>query len=627
MRRPNPGRILAALRSRLSSARYVVEDVLFVVGRFLRRIPVALGRGARTAWLTLSPQARERLAAALGALALALLLLALVVPNLPCAAPGGDRCPPPDDAEELVPSDALGYVRATLDSDGEQYDEAREIAASAPVITQQIAARAFALLPGPGGSPPDFVRDLDPWLGDELAVASLPGRANGAQAVQLLEIEDSDGAASYAEAVAAGRVRTEDYEGAKLRIDARGVATTRVEDFLVVGPESGVRAVVATASGAEDAQSLAEDEVAREARELLPDHRVVEAYLSPEGADAVAAGGGTLGSLAPFLSSESTRGVAGALSAGEGEVELAIRSVLDAERTETRPGFFAAFAPFDPELPERLPDDALAYAGLGDPERTVTSLLAQATAGAPGIAAGFESFVRDLRRSGDIDLVRELLPALGNEAAFALLPRDAPASEPGPDAEIPPAPGEPPVPGEAPAPPPATPTPFLEFLASGVDEDASRKALARLQGPVARAVDPSAGQAPVFRRLEFDGVEARSLRISPAVELTYAIFDDLAALATDPAGIEELVAGDGGLDGSTLFDLATAGFAQELALLAFFDLGELVSVAEQLGLAADPAYAAFAGEIRTLRALGIAVESEPSLLTTDARLIIERPSD
>ena len=53
-------------------------------------------------------------------------------------------------------------------------------------------------------------------------------------------------------------------------------------------------------------------------------------------------------------------------------------------------------------------------------------------------------------------------------------------------------------------------------------------ALARLQGPLAAAVDPGAGrQAPVFASTRSATSEAHSLRISPTVDLTYAVFDGL----------------------------------------------------------------------------------------------------
>ena len=258
-----------------------------------------------------------------------------------------------------------------------------------------------------------------------------------------------------------------------------------------------MRSVIDTATGVDGSSALADEETADEVRDELPDHRVAEAYVSADGAtDLLRGSTGIRGSLEPFVSPRTTRGAAAALAAGDGELEIAVRSLLDPDRARARPGFFAAFAPFEAELPERLASDSLAYLGLGDPERTVQALLKQASTERPGIATGFDDLARELRRDGEIDLEQELLPALGEEAAFAIAPR--------PEAETAPEEGQatiPPPPGEGPAAEPAAneSTPYLEFVARDVDEARARRALAQLQGPVAAGIEPQAG--PPARRV------------------------------------------------------------------------------------------------------------------------------
>ena len=56
---------------------------------------------------------------------------------------------------------------------------------------------------------------------------------------------------------------------------------------------------------------------------------------------------------------------------------------------------------------------------------TVAALLRQATVRAPGIAAGVTDLIESLRGGADVDLQRDLLEALGGEAAFAVVPRGA----------------------------------------------------------------------------------------------------------------------------------------------------------------------------------------------------------
>jgi hypothetical protein len=423
--------------------------------------------------------------------------------------------------------------------------------------------------------------------------------------VALLEVDDAKGADRFATEIAAGRPRPSEHRGVELTIDDGGLATARVGEFLAIGPPAAVRAVIDAESGADDAESLAEDDDAESAREELPDHRLAEAYLSEEGvAELIAPAEGLLGTLTTFLAPGATRGAAVALAADGDELELSARSVLDRERARSRPGFFAAFPPFEPELTRRLDEDSLAYVGLGEPSRTIRALLAQASAQAPGIAAGFEDLVESLRRRGEIDIERDLLPALGGEAAFALQPGGGGGGGVGPTQR---------------------PLPYLEFLADDVDEEQARRALAGLQAPIAEAIDPEL-QAPVFGERDIEGVDARTLRISPVIELSYAVFDGLAAVATDPLGIEGVASGDGGLDEAGLFEDATDDLGgDEASLLGFFDLQQVVGLGERLGLSEDPVYATFAGEFRRLDALGASVHNESDLLSTDARLLVGEP--
>jgi Protein of unknown function (DUF3352) len=599
--RPSPGRILGATGPRLRGAFYVVEDAAIGVGRFLARIPRALWGGIQGFWSGLSREGRGRLAAALGSAVVLILILAAAVPNLPCEFPGGDSCPPADNAEELVPSEAAFYAHVNLDPDSDQYERAADIAGRLPTITGEIARRAVALVPGPGGSPPSFPRDIEPWLGDEAALATLPGgEGELGSPLVLLQIGDPEGAARFAARVASGRPQVDTYREVEVSVDQRGLATAQLDGFLAIGTESVVRSVIDTQSG-EGASALADDDDAQNARDELPDHRFADAYLSPAGARSLAVPNGSLGQLSPLISPEATRGAAAALAADDDELELSVRSVLDTDHVPSRPGFFSAFSPFDPTLAGELSPDALAYLGFGDPEGAVKALLAQASAATPGIASGFEDLVEQLRQSDEIDISRDFLPTLGDEAAFALEPR-LEASE-------------------------SDPTPYLQFIADDVDAERAQRALASLQGPVADAVNAQTGlQTPVFEDPEIEGVDARTLRVSPAVELTYAVFDELATVATSPDGIARLASGDGGLEGSERFEQATEGLSDEPSLFGYFDLAELVAVAERLGLAEDPVYATFALEFRALESLGLAISSSDDSLDTDARLTVRPPA-
>ena len=127
------------------------------------RIPTAAGRGVRRFWLSMSVHTRRRLALAVGVLAALLVIAFVAVPALPCQFPGGDVCPPSDDAIHLVPDDALAYVHVNVNPDTEQYKVARDVAARVPNLAGQVTDRLLlARVPGPNGSPPNFQRDIAP---------------------------------------------------------------------------------------------------------------------------------------------------------------------------------------------------------------------------------------------------------------------------------------------------------------------------------------------------------------------------------------------------------------------------------------------------------------------------------
>jgi hypothetical protein len=602
---PSAGGIGAKIAKRLKGARYAVGDVIFVIGRFLgrvfrgaarllARIPVAIGRGASRFWRSLSVIARRRLVAALGVGAVLLILFSVVVPNLPCEFPGGDSCPPADDAAELVPAEALAYAHANLDPETEQYEAALELGADLPVLGGQIADRTLEFLGGGGDEPLELGGDVGAWFGGEVAIVALGVFGPVPERVDLLEVTDADAAAEFASERAVGQVSTTEYEGIDVNVDRRDVATAQVGDFLALGTEDAVRAVIATSTGADGAESLADDTAATELLGELPDHRFAEAWLSREGIEAVIeTDRGLLGTLSPLAAPGASTGVAASLSAGEGELELAVRSALDPERDESSPGFFGAFPPFEPTLTERLRPQTLAYLGFGEPAETFAALLEQAGTQAPDIAKSLEDLVEGLQADANVDIEGELLGAFGGQAALALEPQA----------------------GEADDPATAPSAPYLMFLADGVDEEAARGGLAALAGELSGAL----GQQQV------SGVETNSVRVSPTVELTYAVFDGLVAVATEAAGVAGVITDQGGLDGEPRYRDATADFPEEVALQAYFDLEGLVTTGEQAGLAEDPVYATFAGDFRRLDAFALAVSDADDVLATDARLLIGPP--
>ena len=70
------------------------------------------------------------------------------------------------------------------------------------------------------------------------------------------------------------------------------------------------------------------------------------------------------------------------------------------------------------------------------------------------------------------------------------------------------------------------------------------------------------------------------------------------------------------------FKAATAGLPGDVSALGYLNLGELITLGQRAGLAANPAYQTFAPELARLQALGIAVQGSSQELATDVRLVV-----
>jgi len=610
---PSLGDARYAIRRRTRRIKYAFEDVSYAIRRRTRRVPspsVPSAPAGGRPGLTL--RTRQRIVAvAAGAIAVLAIVL-LLVPNLPC----GDECQPKDEAVALVPADSTAYAHLDTDPDTEQYARAAALADRLPTLTDQVIAR----LPGPSGAAIGYKRDVAPWLGGEAALAQIPSGGGETKRTVLLEVGDERGANGFVEKLAGRDAKTEVEGDFDVRVADDGLAVARIGGFVVAGPHAQVSRVIDTEAGG---RSLADAEPLGEVRDAFPEPRLGELYVSEQGSDDLLAPGGSLGSFEAFVNAKATAGAGAALVATEVGLELHIDSVLDPDREESSPGFFAAFPSFEPALGGEVSEDALAYLALGDPAGSIAGLLSQATAEAPAVSSGFEDVGRRLQKAGNVSLEKEILPVLTSQAAVSVEPRGGGGGEG--------TPGAPEAEGEAGAggatPPPEIAgipgIPFVSLIVEEVDEERATRALARLQAPIAKALDPGRSlQAPVFKDEDVEGVSAHSLRISPTVDLTYAIVDGRLVVSTDPLGVRQVRSGGTSLDDSDRFEAATEGFPDELSALAYLNLGELVTLAEAAGLAADPAYALIGGEVRKLEGLGVAVERGDEEIDTEIRLTI-----
>jgi len=606
---------LDRLRERLARGRGAesssVESLARGAGQQLTRAGSAAARPIRSAaiaaedaWFALPLALRQRLAAATALVALAALFAFVLIPAAPCGFPAGDRCPPEDDAIAIVPADAGAYLHLNLDPGTDQYEIARPLAERLP----DLASLATSLLPLAADRRINYERDVRPWSGGEVAVVV---DTDGAELGRMLmfEVDDGGAAIEFAERALGPELGTAEVDGITLITDDAGRAAAIRAGFLLIGSESLVRRSVELSSD----DSLAADPVAQQALGKLPAERLAEAYLSAPLAAALA-GGDELAPLDAFVNSGASQGAAAALVVEEDAVGVAIRSVLDPERSESDPGTFAGLARFEPTLTSRVAGDALVYLGVDEAAAGADALVGPAVATAPDAFGGLTRFSRRLERRDDVDLERDLLPLLPGEVALTVEP-DEPAAVGAADD------------GAAPGVVGPTGAPYLALLAKGVDVPTVLGELAELQAPIAGAIDRKSGPEPAFKTREIGGVEAQSLSLSPVVDLTYAGSGDELIVATSPGAVERYLSEAEPLADTGAFEKVTRPFADEVSLLLYLGFRDLLALGERLFLAEDPTYARYAVDLRTLDAAALAVTSTPSELNTDARVTVGEPQE
>lgn len=502
-------------------------------------------------------------------------LVFVPVPGIPCGVSPAKTCVPSDDAIDLVPADADAYLHFNLDRDSSQYSDARDVLGRLPHAGQieQGLFSASGLAPGV-----DLRTDLGSWIGDEAAFATLGPRE---RPLALYAIGEPGGAKSFESRLGAGKVRQVGKPSSGYRVYGNGLAFADVDDFLVVGSAPAVRAARKASS---KGKSLADVQLASKAREGLPDQRLADVYLSPRGVQRFLTGrGATSDQLDTFVDFGRSRGVTVALVAKGNGLEMQLDSLLKVPKKGSATTFFSAFPSFGPSLAGEFSPDTLLYLAIANPSETVNALLAQADKSSPGLATAFKRFQAQLRRGG-VDLQKGVLPALGGEAAVGVATGRT--------------------------------GPYLTAAFANVDEDRARTQLAKLQTPLVKALSPArTGQAPSFDSAKVGDVVVHSVRISPALDFAYAIFDGKLVVSTSPVGVKQAIEGDESLGASDAYRAATADASNGVSALVFLNLESLVQSSQPLGL--GQIVRGFGEDIAKLSGLGLTVNSdEDSLQTT-----------
>jgi hypothetical protein len=565
--------------TRLRAIRYGTRELVQRAWRWLRRS----GTDWVDWWTERSRATRTRILAVAGVAALYAVVKFAPVPGVPCQISAAKECAPPDETIAFVPADADLYAHLTLDSDSHQYELTSDLAEELPDLIN-VLRQATSALPSPSGRAVDLSAGILPWADGDLALMQVPGPAKSTATAFIVGVGERAGADQFLAGIApAGKAQSADQNGAPLTLYPGGFATAYSGDELLFGSEAAVRAGLDTQAGRAPGLD-GSDEAA--ARDELPEVRFAEVYLSRAGVERTLVGrqGGAT-QLETFVDYGATTGLAASATAKDDGVEVNLVSRLDPGLLERSPTFFANLPEFEPDLTGEAGERALGYIGVGEVGPTLATALQSAGAQAQGLAGSLRALAQSLQEQAGVDPLRDLLPALGGQAALVAEPTDG--------------------------------IPYASLIVEEVDEEKATAALTALQKPLLQSIGTGTGTAPSFEQSEEDGVTINSVRVSPTVNLSYATFDGKLVVSTDPAGVAQVRSGDGGLAESSTFEASTDQLPEQVSALVFLNLDELLGLAEQAGLAEDPLYASLSDDISQIRSLGLAVDAEDDQLKTE----------
>jgi hypothetical protein len=527
---------------------------------------------------------RRRLVALLAAVGMVAVVVAVVL----LVSSGGDD-PPSTAAAKLVPSNALVFLNVSTDSDRDGVKQAVALGGKLPAFRAVRSTIERRL--GSRQGPINFAREVRPWLGDEAALAVLPTSGTVSESEIVLDVRDRSKAESFIKRSAGGSSTTE-YRGVQIHRYGT-VATAFVSGDLVIAAEPVIHGAIDRSKGRGD--SLAKTKLFQGAYDGLPAGRVIDVFISRDGVHRLLApAGGVLGLAGTVVDQPALEAVGASVTASGGKAELKVHTALDQALAKATP---ATFKPFSPQLLSDVPSGALVYLGLAGLDRAAGRLLA--LAGASGVnGAGLAQLTAraraTLERRTGVDLDRDVLSVLREEAALFVLP--------------------------------AVPAPTLAVVAKTPDEKRIREALAKLQLPLARLFAPpstGAGQAPTFQDRDIGGVDAFQLRLTPTVELDYAVFDGKLVIATSLAGIRRIKEHKQSLTDDAAFQSVLSSRPSTVTSLVFLDFGQLLSLSERTGLGQDPAYLAVRDDLHRVRAVGVATSAGKDETTAEITIALK----
>ncbi len=572
------------LHTRLRAVGYWIKEKSRIVWRWLKQVAGAVAYW----WSTRSRATRGRILAVAGVVVLYLVIRFLPVPGVPCEISAAKECAPSNDTIAYVPRDAVIYAHVTVNGHSHQSDLAGDLNDELPNITALLQSDTSALSI-PSARPVDLSHEVLPWAKNDIALLGVPGPKKTTPEAYIVGVGDDAKANQFLAALGpGGKAERMKVADATVSVYATGLATARSGDEALFGSVAAVRAALSAKSGGAPGLEGSDQDAARAA---LPDVRLAEVYLSQAGIRRFLVGRqGSATQLDTFVDYGASTGMAASARARDDGVEINMVSDLDPKLELQSPTVFASLPRFQPALADEAGSEALGYIGVGDLGPALNKALATAGSGAQGLAGSLRALAQSLQRQAGVDPLKDLLPALGGQAALVAEPTGS--------------------------------SPYASLIVDGVDEERANDALASLQAPLVRSLGTGGPQVPSFQTKEVDGVAVHSVQISPSVDLSYAVFDGKLVVSTQPEGIAQVRSSGDNLAGTGAYQAATEHLPDEVSALVFLNLDEVLGLAQQAGLAEDPLYASLSEDISHVQSLGLAVRGSDEELRSELFLAI-----
>ena len=569
--------------TRLRAGRYWMREKLQALWRRLK----AEAAGIAYWWSRRSRAFRIQLFAVVGVVLLYLVVKFISIPGVPCEVSAAKECAPSNQTIAYVPTNAALYAHVTVNSDSHQWELAEDLRDELPNFTNLLRGITSAVATPPARAI-DVPREVLPWAKDDIALVGVPGPGKALAEAYVVGVGDTAKADQFLTGLSPGGTSKQTkVDGGTLSVYSNGLATGRIGDVALFGSLEAVRAALDAKAGTTPELSGSD---LGSPLDALPDVRLAELYLSRAGVDRLLTGRrGGASQLDTFVDYGATTGMAASFRVRDDGLEIHLDSRLDPKLEQQSPTVFADLPRFEPSLADEAGPRALGYVGVGELGPGLNRVLATAGAGGQGLAGSLRALAQRLQKQAGIDPLKDLLPALGGQAALVAEPTDS--------------------------------VPYASLVVEGVDETKANAALAALQRPLARSVAAGA-QVPSFQTREVNGVNIHSMAISPQVDLSYAVFDDMLVISTQPQGIEQVRESGDDLAGSGAYEDATERLPDSVSALVFLNLDEVFGLAQQAGLATDPLYASLSEDISRIGSLGLAVTGSNSELRSELFLAI-----